>query len=116
LASPSPSARLHARFNYKVVYDGGSVANEKPGTDMKLSIDGNNIRIKKESNEVIAIPASSVTALLALSKSKKHYVGIPWNDNGKKGGQAFQADKSDYRGLLTGLEGITGKKASILMP
>jgi hypothetical protein len=24
---------------------------------------------------------------------------------------AFQADKSDYRGLLAGLEGITGKKA-----
>jgi hypothetical protein len=29
----------------------------------------------------------------------------------KKGGLAFQADKNDYRGLLAGLEGITGKKA-----
>jgi len=29
----------------------------------------------------------------------------------KKGGMAYQADKSDYRGLLAGLEGITGKKA-----
>jgi hypothetical protein len=48
---------------------------------------------------------------LALTKSKKHFVGLTWDDGGKKGGLAFQADKSDYRGLLVGLEGITGKKA-----
>lgn len=132
-----PISAFATDVNYKVIYDGGSVANEKPGTDMKLSLDGNNIRIKKGSNEVISIPAASVTeisygqdvhrrvgaaigvavfslglgALLALSKSKKHYVGITWDDNGKKGGLAFQADKNDYRGLLAGLEGVTGKKA-----
>jgi len=27
------------------------------------------------------------------------------------GGFAFRAGKNDYRGILTGLEGITGKKA-----
>jgi uncharacterized protein YidB (DUF937 family) len=52
-----------------------------------------------------------VGALMALTKSKKHFVGITWADGDKKGGIAFQADKSDYRGLLAGLEGITGKKA-----
>jgi hypothetical protein len=29
----------------------------------------------------------------------------------KMGAAAFQADKGDYRGVLAGLEGITGKKA-----
>ena len=29
----------------------------------------------------------------------------------KKGGLAMQCDKSEYRGILAGLEGITGKKA-----
>lgn len=48
---------------------------------------------------------------MALSKSKKHFVGITWDDSGKKGGFAFQADKNDYRGILAGLEGVTGKKA-----
>ena len=48
---------------------------------------------------------------MALSKSKKHFIGLTWDDSGKKGGLAFQADKNDYRGLLAGLEGITGKKA-----
>ena len=48
---------------------------------------------------------------MLLSKSKKHYVGLTWDDNGKKGGVAFQADKNDYRGLLAGLEGVTGKTA-----
>jgi hypothetical protein len=48
---------------------------------------------------------------MALTKSKKHYIGLTWNDAGKKGGAAFQADKRDDRGVLAGLEGITGKKA-----
>ena len=104
---------------------------------MKLYIDGSNVRIMRDKAEIAVIPASAVSeitygqdvhrrvgaaigvavvsfgigALLALSKSKKHFVGITWDDGGKKGGIAFQADKSDYRGLLTGLEGITGKKA-----
>ena len=48
---------------------------------------------------------------MALTKSKKHFIGLTWSDGDKKGGIAFQADKSDYRGLLAGLEGITGKRA-----
>ncbi len=60
----------------------------------------------------VAVVSLGVGALLALSKSKKHYIGITWDDGGKKGGMAFQADKNDYRGLLAGLEGVTGKKAA----
>jgi hypothetical protein len=122
---------------YKIVYDGGSLPDAKAGANMKLVIDGQNIRIRKGGQDVAVIPVAAVTelsygqdvhrrvgaaigvavvsfgigALLALSKSKKHFVGITWDDNGKKGGLAFQADKSDYRGLLAGLEGVTGKKA-----
>ena len=122
---------------YKVAYDGGSLQNAKAGTNMKLFIEGTNIKIMKDSAEVVTIPASAVTeisygqdvhrrvgaaigvavvslgigALLALTKSKKHFIGVTWDDAGKKGGLAFQADKNDYRGLLAGLEGVTGKKA-----
>lgn len=122
---------------YKISYDGGSVQNLKAGTEVRLYIEGSNIRIVKDKTDVIVIPAASVTeisygqdvhrrvgaaigigvftlgvgALMALTKSKKHFVGLTWDDAGKKGGFAFQADKNDYRGLLAGLEGITGKKA-----
>lgn len=48
---------------------------------------------------------------MALTKSKKHYVGLTWADGDKKGGSAMQCDKTDYRGVLAGLEGVTGKKA-----
>ncbi|MGC1422353.1 MAG: hypothetical protein WA815_08395 [Terracidiphilus sp.] len=122
---------------YKIAYDGGSIENAKAGTGMKLYIDGSNIRIMKDKTEIAIVPASAVTeisygqdvhrrvgaaigvavvsfgigALLALTKSKKHFIGLTWDDRGKKGGFAFQADKSDYRGLLAGLEGVTGKKA-----
>jgi hypothetical protein len=59
----------------------------------------------------VAVFTLGVGALLALSKSKKHYIGLTWADGEKKGGIAYQADKSDYRGQLAGIEGITGKKA-----
>jgi hypothetical protein len=104
---------------------------------MKLYIEDTSIRIVKDKTDVAVIPAAAITeisygqdvhrrvgaaigigvftlgigALMALSKSKKHFVGITWDDGGKKGGFAFQADKNDYRGLLSGLEGITGKKS-----
>jgi hypothetical protein len=123
--------------SYKIIYDGGSLPDSKAGTDMKLYMDGNSIRIMKDKTEITSIPAAAVIeisygqdvhrrvgaaigvavvsfgigALLALSKSKKHFVGLTWDNKGQKGGIAFQADKNDYRGLLAGLEGITGKKA-----
>jgi len=122
---------------YKLNYDGGSITNIKTGEHMKLYLDQNQIRILKGDSDVLSLPASAVTeisygqdvhrrvgaaiglaavslgvgALMALTKSKKHFIGITWDDNGKKGGAAFQADKNDYRGVLAGLEGITGKKA-----
>jgi hypothetical protein len=36
---------------------------------------------------------------------------LTWANGDQKGGFAMQCDKNDYRGVLAGLEGITGKKA-----
>ena len=122
---------------YKIAYDGGSVQSIKTGTGLRPYIETNQIRLMRDKDEVAAIPTSSVTeisygqdvhrrvgasiglavvsfgigALMALMKSKKHFVGLTWDDGGKRGGIAFQADKSDYRGVLAGLEGVTRKKA-----
>lgn len=122
---------------YKVTYDGGSIPDAKAGTAMKLIIDSNQVRLVRDKGDVITIPASAVTeisygqdvhrrvgaaiglavisfgigALMALTKSKKHFVGLTWADGDKKGGFAMQCDKNDYRGVLAGLEGVTGKKA-----
>ena len=132
-----PLSAFAAENGYKVVYDGGSLPNAKVGASFRLNIESNSIQIAAGKGQIVEIPATAVTeisygqdvhrrvgaaigvglvsfgagALLALAKSKKHYIGLTWNDNGKKGGCAFRADKSDYRGLLAGLEGITGKKA-----
>jgi len=121
----------------KVDYDGGSLPSAKAGDNLKLYIEGDKIRVMKGKEEIGVIPASAVTeisygqdvhrrvgtaigvgvftlglgAFMLLSKSKKHFIGLTWDDNGKKGGFAFQADKNDYRGILAGLEGVTGKKS-----
>jgi hypothetical protein len=59
----------------------------------------------------LAVVSLGIGALMALTKSKKHFVGLTWADAVQKGGLAMQCDKNDYRGVLAGLEGITGKKA-----
>ena len=120
-----------------MTYDGGSLPDLKAGTASKLFIDGNQIRLVRDKADVSTIQASTITeisygqdvhrrigaaiglavvslgigALVALTKSKKHYVGLTWVDGDKKGGFAMQCDKNDYRGVLAGLEGISGKKA-----
>jgi CxxC motif-containing protein (DUF1111 family) len=133
-----PSAAFAADANdYKVMYDGGSLPDLKAGTDVRLQIDSDKVHIFHGKEEVIVIPAASITeisygqdvhrrigaaiglavislgvgALMAFTKSKKHYIGLTWADGDKKGGFAMQCDKNDYRGELTAIEGITGKKA-----
>jgi hypothetical protein len=122
---------------HKLTYDGGSIPNLKTGTGVKLYLDQNQIHIFKDDVDVLTLPSTAITeisygqdvhrrvgaaiglatvsfgigALMALTKSKKHFIGVTWDDAGNKGGAAFQADKNDYRGVLTGLEGITGRKA-----
>jgi hypothetical protein len=124
---------------YSGKYSGGSLQNLQPGADMGLSFGAHSIWIVTRHDKPRMIPPSAVTdisygqevhrrigaaiglgiasfglgALLALSKSKKHYVGIVWNDesNGDRGGLVMQADKNEFRGIIAGLEGLTGKTA-----
>lgn len=132
-----PVALWAGENGYKVTYDGGSLPDTKAGTGLKLVIESNQVRLVRDKSDVVAIPASAITeisygqdvhrrvgaaiglavvslgigALMALTKSKKHFVGLTWADGDKKGGFAMQCDKNDYRGVLAGLEGVTGKKA-----
>lgn len=133
----TPYTALASENSYKVTYDGGSIQDTKAGTSAKLDIKENQIQLFKGDEPLATIPVTAVTeisygqdvhrrvgaaiglavvsfgvgALMALTKSKKHYVGITWADNDKKGGFVMQCDKNDYRGILMGLEGVTGKKA-----
>jgi hypothetical protein len=124
--------------SYKVIYDGGSLQHVKAGSDVRIIVDPAQFRIVRGKDEqLVAVPAASITeisygqdvhrrvgaaiglavislglgALMLLSKSKKHYIGLTWANGDLKGGFAMQCDKNDYRGVLTALEGISGKKA-----
>ena len=132
-----PALAFASGDGYKVMYDGGSVQNVKAGSKLQLLIEPTQVKLVNGKETIATIPAASITeisygqdvhrrvgaaiglavvslgvgALMALTKSKKHYVGLTWADGDKKGGFAMQCDKNDYRGVLAGLEGITGKKA-----
>ncbi len=137
IALPVAVFAADAENGYKVAYDGGTLGDVKTGTGLKLVIHSTTITFVKDKSEVITIPASAITeisygqdvhrrvgaaiglafislgigGLMALTKSKKHFVGLTWADGDKKGGLAIQCDKNDYRGVLAALEGVTGKKA-----
>jgi hypothetical protein len=132
-----PTCAFAGDNSYKVIYDGGSLQGTKAGTDVKLLVEPTQIRLVLKKDDLVTIPAASVTeisygqdvhrrigaaigvavftlgigALLALTKSKKHFIGLTWSNGDAKGGFAMQCDKNEYRGILTALEGITGKKA-----
>jgi hypothetical protein len=132
-----PLATFAQDASYRVTYDGGSIAATKAGTGLKMYIESNQVRFVKDKKDLLTIPATAITdisygqdvhrrvgtavavgvftlglgALTALSKSKKHFVGLTWANGDQKGGLAMQCDKTEYRGILAGLEGITGKKA-----
>ena len=137
LTIPAAVFAAESQNGYKVAYDGGSFPDVRTGAGLKLVINASNITFVKDKTEITTIPASAITeisygqdvhrrvgtavavgvftlgagALVALSKSKKHYIGLTWADGDKKGGLAMQCDKNDYRGILAALEGVSGKKA-----
>jgi hypothetical protein len=99
-----PLAVLSSESGYGVKYDGGSLSGVKTGADLRLEIAGNEIHLMKKHELVQVIPASAVTeisygqdvhrrvgaaiglavvsfgigALMALTKSKKHFIGLTW--------------------------------------
>jgi hypothetical protein len=103
-------ASNNAPNSYKVKYDGGSLLTVKAGNDAHLIIEPTQIRLLGDKDvELAVIPAIAVTeisygqdvhrrigaaiglavisfgigALMALTKSKKHFVGITWADGDK---------------------------------
>ena len=134
---PVATFAAESQVGYGVIYSGGSLPDVKGGEELKLYLDAKQVRLRHKSQDVVVIPANAITevsygqevhrrigtaaglavvslgigALVAFSKSKKHYIGITWADAGNKGGVVLQADKNEYRGLLTALEGVSGKAA-----
>jgi hypothetical protein len=134
---PFVSVAAEGPIGYDVRYSGGSLSNVKGGQDLKLFVNAGRVRLSQKGEEVALIPARAITevsygeevhhrigtgaaiavvslgigAIVAFSKSKKHYVGITWEDGSNSGGVVLQADKNEYRGLIAALEGVSGRTA-----
>jgi hypothetical protein len=137
LIIPTTIFASESQPGFKVKYDGGSLQDAKAGADLHLYVGTNSVRVMNGTTEIANILPSSITevsygqdvhrrvgaaiglavislgigALMVLTKSKKHFVGVTWANGEQKGGFAMQCDKNDYRGVLAALEGVSGKKA-----
>jgi hypothetical protein len=124
-----------SQASYEVTYAGGSLPDAKSGEDLKILFDQNAIQLLRKKQQILSVPVHSITqisysqemkhrigtgaglavvslgvgAIVAFSKTKKHFIGLEWADSGANGGIVIQADKNDFRGLIAGLEGLTGR-------
>jgi len=107
-----PMSVFAADISYKVTYDGGSLPDLKTGSGLHLFIDQYKVSFVEHRKEVASVPASAITEIsYGLTKSRKHFVSLTWADGDKRGEVAVQCGKNEYRGVLAGLESISGKKA-----
>ncbi len=137
LMMPTALIAADSQPGFKVKYDGGSLQSAKAGSDLSLYVGSNSVRVMQGTTEIANILPSSITevsygqdvhrrvgaaiglavvsfgigALMALTKSKKHFVGLTWANGDQKGGFAMQCDKNEYRGVLAALQGVSGKTA-----
>jgi hypothetical protein len=72
---------------------------------------GNDVHRRVGAAVGVGLVTFGIGAMMLLVKTKKHYVGLTWNEGDKKGGTVFKVGKGEYRGFLTALEGVTGMKA-----
>src|SRR6266436_7503444 len=106
---------------HTVMYDGGSLPGLKAGKKLKMYIESNQIRIMDGKTLVATLVPSSVQeisygqdvhrrigaaiglavvslgigALMALTKSKKHYVGLTWAAGTRKAGSRCSAIRTN---------------------
>jgi len=134
---PLTTTAAELQGGYSVTYSGGSLPNVKSGEGLRLFVDSDRIRLSHKGQELIVIRPRAITevsygqevhrrigtaaalavvslgigAIVAFSKSKKHYIGFMWAEGDTKGGIVLQADKNEYRGMIAALEGVTGRTA-----
>ncbi len=132
-----PIGVLASDGSYKITFDGGSVQDAKSGVEARLSIGADQIRLAQKGHYVLSIPPSFVTGVgygqnvhrrigapvqatlvnvvvdtfLAVSKSKRDYIGLTWTEDNKKRSLSMLCDKNEYSGVLARLEEVTGKQA-----
>lgn len=122
-ATPSAAQMTFKKAEIKSTYGGA-----EQGDKGDLVIDANAIRFVKGKKELWSVPSKSLTEifysrvsgrriktaivvspLLLLTKGRKHYLTMSFNDGGSAvGAVEFQLDKSNYRGVLRSLEEVSG--------
>jgi len=61
LVVPAVLIASDSRPSFKVQYDGGSLQNVKAGSDLKLYVDSNSVRLMRGKTEIANILPSSIT-------------------------------------------------------
>jgi len=114
----------------RVSYVGGTLARFKKGASGKLHITDPECLVFESGKVGHAVPyeainlieygqqaarryvlALSISPMLLLSKSRKHYLTVSYKDSdGRQQAMVFRVHKDDVRALMAGLEARTGLK------
>ena len=125
LATALPAA---AQMRFKKVEVRTAYGSADQGNNGELVVDAQNIRFVKGKSELFSIPSKALTELfysrvsgrriktailvsplLLLTKGRKHYLTMSFNDRKSAvGAVEFQLHKSNYRGVLRALEEVSG--------
>jgi len=111
LTAASLLPAVETATSYRLIYAGGSIPNLKVGTETNLFIENSRVVLMNGADMAVAIPATAINGINYSFDGSRHYVGITWDDSGKRGGFSAQVDKNEYRGIVAGLEGVSGKQA-----
>jgi hypothetical protein len=117
----------------KVRYNGGSLSTKVDAKewDNRLSVTSNAVYFQLKDGQKLEIPTKDVTRLSygqeahrrlstiivlfgLFHKSRLHYIGIEYTNEGQKGGLLLQGDKDDYRAILIALENATHAPLSVV--
>lgn len=126
-----------------VIYDGGNLGDLKAQRYVKVVVEQERITLK-QGKKVESLKVTSITelssgtevrrrvaeavgigivsfglgALMLFSKEKTGFIGVTMEEDGRKIGFVLRCNDHAYRGLLTSMEAVSGKKAvsTLAMP
>lgn len=126
------SVATAAEKTWKVRYNAGplNTKSDPKNWDNNLTVEPDSVTLRLRDGQKLEVKSRSVTGLSygqeayrrlttvfvvygLFHKSREHFIGIEYDNDGKKTGLLLQGDKDDYRDILGALKRATGASIAV---